>query len=211
MFGVKMQNIKWLFFDLGSTLIDETECIKKRCDVICKSNNIDRAEFIGKVTEYAKIDSYAVKAAASYYGVDIPRWFSELERLYPNVPNVLEALSEKYKLGIIANQVAGTKERIDNWGIGKYFDVVVASHEAGCAKPDLKIFNMALKEADCKPDEAVMIGDRIDNDILPAKKLGMKTVWVRQGFAKYQDVKNINEKPDYVINNISEITAIFKP
>ena len=39
-----MQNIKWLFFDLGSTLIDESECIKKRCDVICESNNIDREE-----------------------------------------------------------------------------------------------------------------------------------------------------------------------
>lgn len=75
-----MQNIKWLFFDLGSTLIDESECIKKRCDVIYESNNIDREEFIGKVTEYAKIDSYAVKAAALYYGVDIPRWFGELER-----------------------------------------------------------------------------------------------------------------------------------
>lgn len=204
-----MQYIKWLFFDLGSTLIDESDCIKKRCDVICESKNIDREEFIGKVTEYAKTDSYAVKAAASYYGVDIPRWFGELERLYPNVPNILEALSEKYKLGIIANQVAGTKERINNWGIGKYFDVVVASAEAGCAKPDLKIFNTALKEADCKPDEAVMIGDRIDNDILPAKKLGMKTVWVRQGFAKYQNVKSINVNPDYVINNISQITTIF--
>ncbi len=204
-----MQYIKWLFFDLGSTLIDESDCIKKRCDVICESKNIDREEFIGKVTEYAKTDSYAVKAAASYYGVDIPRWFGELERLYPNVPNILKTLSEKYKLGIIANQVAGTKERINNWGIGKYFDVVVASAEAGCAKPDLKIFNTALKEADCKPDEAVMIGDRIDNDILPAKKLGMKTVWVRQGFAKYQNVKSINVNPDYVINNISQITTIF--
>lgn len=204
-----MQYIKWLFFDLGSTLIDESDCIKKRCDVICESKNIDREEFIGKVTEYAKTDSYAVKAAASYYGVDIPRWFGELERLYPNVPNILEALFQKYKLGIIANQVAGTKERINNWGIGKYFDVVVASAETGCAKPDLKIFNTALKEADCKPDEAVMIGDRIDNDILPAKKLGMKTVWVRQGFAKYQNVKSINVNPDYVINNISQITTIF--
>ena len=204
-----MQNIKWLFFDLGSTLIDESKCIKKRCDIICESNNIDREKFIGKITEYAKTNSYAVKAAASYYGVDIPRWFGEFESPYPNVPNILEALSEKYKLGIIANQVAGTKKRIDNWGIGKYFDVVVASAEAGCAKPDLKIFNMALEEADCNPDEAVMIGDRIDNDILPAKKLEMKTVWVRQGFAKYQNVKNINEKIDYIINDISQITTIF--
>ena len=66
-----MQNIKWLFFDLGSTLIDETECIKKRCDVICKSNNIDREKFISKVTECAKIDSYAVKATANIYAHEL--------------------------------------------------------------------------------------------------------------------------------------------
>ena len=66
-----MQNIKWLFFDLGSTLIDETECIKKRCDVICKSNNIDREKFIRKVTECAKIDSYAVKVAANIYAHEL--------------------------------------------------------------------------------------------------------------------------------------------
>lgn len=56
-----MQNIKWLFFDLGSTLINETECIKKRCDVIIESNNIDREEFYNKIKECAKTDSYAIK------------------------------------------------------------------------------------------------------------------------------------------------------
>lgn len=71
LFGGYMQNIKWLFFDLGSTLIDETECIKKRCDVICKSNNIDREKFISKVKECAKIDSYAVKAAANIYAHEL--------------------------------------------------------------------------------------------------------------------------------------------
>ena len=121
----------------------------------------------------------------------------------------MENLSFKYKLGIIANQVAGTQERLNNWDIGKYFDVIVASAEAGCAKPDLKIFNLALEQAKCKPENTVMIGDRLDNDILPAKKLGMKTVWVRQGFAKYRTVHNESENPDYVINSISEILNIF--
>ena len=43
-----MNSIKWLFFDLGSTLIDETECIKKRCNNIIEKNNIDKDEFISK-------------------------------------------------------------------------------------------------------------------------------------------------------------------
>lgn len=204
-----MSDIKYLFFDIGSTFVDETECVKKRCEVIIESNNIDRQEFYDRVEECAKTDSYAVRAAALYYGAEIPRWYGELEKLYPDTKMILEILSKKYKLGVIANQVAGTKDRLDNWNIGKYFDVVVASAEAGCAKPDLKIFNLALKQAGCKPNEAVMIGDRLDNDVVPAKQLGMKTVWVRQGFAKYQGVKNIEEQPDYIIDTIGDILDIL--
>lgn len=204
-----MKNIKCLFFDVGSTLVDETECVKKRCEVIIESNNIDRQEFYDRVEECAKTDSYAVRAAALYYGAEIPRWYGELEKLYPDTKMILEILSKKYKLGVIANQVAGTKERLDNWGIGKYFDVVVASAEAGCAKPDLMIFNLALEQAGCKPNEAVMIGDRLDNDIVPAKQLGMKTVWVRQGFAKYQSINSENEQPDYIIDTTGDILDIL--
>lgn len=204
-----MSDIKYLFFDIGSTLVDETECVKKRCEVIIESNNIDRQEFYDRVEKCAKTDSYAVRAAALYYGAEIPRWYGELEKLYPDTKMILEILSQKYKLGVIANQVAGTKDRLDNWGIGKYFDVVVASAEAECAKPDLKIFNLALEQAGCKPNEAVMIGDRLDNDVVPAKQLGMKTVWVRQGFAKYQSISNETEKPDFIIDSIGDILDIL--
>ena len=204
-----MNKIKWLFFDIGSTLVDETDCVKKRCEVIIESNNIDRQEFYDRVEECAKTDSFAVRAAAIYYGAEIPRWYGELEKLYPDTKMILEALSKKYKLGVIANQSLGTKERLDNWNIGKYFDVVVASAEAGYAKPDLKIFNLALEQAGCKPNDAVMIGDRLDNDIVPAKQIGMKTVWVRQGFAKYQIICNESEQPDFIIDSISDILDIL--
>ena len=68
---------------------------------------------------------------------------------------------------------------------------------------------MALEQAKCKANEAIMIGDRLDNDIVPAKGFGMKTIWVRQGFAKFQSVKNENEKPNYVVENIGEIINIL--
>ncbi len=95
-----------------------------------------------------------------------------------------------------------------SWGIGKYFDVVMASAEAGCAKPDLKIFSMALDEAECDPADAVMIGDRLDNDIFPAKKLGMKTIWVRQGYAIYQSIDDESRRPDHIVDSIDELTGI---
>ena len=102
----------------------------------------------------------------------------------------------------------GTQERIDSWGIGKYFDVVMASAEAGCAKPDLKIFSMALDKAGCRPEDAIMIGDRLDNDIIPAKKMGMKTVWVRQGYAVYQCIDDESKRPDYIVDSIEELREL---
>lgn len=204
-----MEKIEWLFFDIGSTLVDESKCYEYRCDDIINNNDIDSEKFYAKVLDFAKENAFPIKAAADYYGFEIPKRPKELERLYPDAENILKILAPNYKLGIIANQVSGTQERINNWGIGKYFDVVVASAEAGCAKPDWKIFNIALEQANCSPENAVMIGDRLDNDVVPAKKLGMKTIWVRQGFAKFQTIQNDSETPDYSIESIGDVVKLF--
>jgi FMN phosphatase YigB (HAD superfamily) len=54
-----------------------------------------------------------------------------------------------------------------------------------------------------------MIGDRLDNDILPAKALGMKTVWIKQGFGALQKPLSKSEEADYTINNLAELLKIF--
>ena len=201
--------MKWIFFDLGATLVDESDVYKSRCEYAIRQLNISRADFMNKVYEEAKISPTPIRTAAEAYGVVLPEWDNSLEKLYKAAPGVLSGLYGKYKLGIIANQSAGTQNRIDNWEIGQYFDIVVASAEAGCAKPDLRIFTMALSKAKCEPAEAYMVGDRLDNDILPAKKLGMKTVWVRQGYARFQCVDDESKRPDYIVDSIDELTDLF--
>ncbi len=199
-----MNDIKWIFFDLGATLLDESDVYESRIEYALSHTGMERDEFMELVYETARTSPTAIKTAAADLGVILPAWDNSLEKLYPGVEEVLESLHGRFKLGIIANQTPGTQERIDNWGIGKYFDVVVASAEAGCEKPDLKIFNMALDEAGCKPEEAMMIGDRLDNDIVPAKHLGMKTVWVSgQGYAGKQELGG--EDVDYIIERIAEL------
>ena len=76
-------------------------------------------------------------------------------------------------------------------------------------KPDIRIFEYALDKANCSPQETCMIGDRLDNDILPAKSLGMKTVWIKQGFGALQKPLSESEEPDHSINNLSELLEIF--
>ena len=202
--------MKWIFFDLGATLVDESDVYKSRCEFATRQLNIEPAEFMNMIYEQAKISPTPIRTAAKAYGVTLPEWDNSLEKLYESAPDVLSALHGKYKLGIIANQSLGTQERIDNWGIGKYFDVVMASAEAGCAKPDLKIFTAALNKAGCAPADAVMIGDRLDNDIIPARKLGMKTVWVRQGYAIYQTINDDSNRPDHIVDCIDELIPLFE-
>lgn len=49
-----MNNIKWIFFDIGSTLVDETECYKKRFEEAVKNTDIPYEEFENKVIEFSK-------------------------------------------------------------------------------------------------------------------------------------------------------------
>ncbi len=74
-------------------------------------------------------------------------------------------------------------------------------------KPDVRIFRFALKKGKCKPSEAIMVGDRIDNDIIPAKKLGMKTIRARKGSFVHsnQEPKNESGKADITINSIDQL------
>lgn len=137
--------------------------------------------------------------------IELPKWESQYEKLYTDSEDCLKRLSRNYEIGIIANQPLGTSERLENLGVRKYIDLVIASAEEGVSKPDRRIFEIALERSGCKPENAVMIGDRIDNDIVPAKQLGMKTIWIKQGFGSLWTVMEESEKADIEVNNLSDI------
>ena len=205
-----MNKIKWIFFDIGSTLVDESAVYENRIEEITQSNNIDKNEFVAKVIERAQTSPKPIVSAAEDYGVKVPAWRHDLEVLYPDTKEVLQRLSQKYKIGIIANQDFGTEQRLTDFNVYQYINLVIASAEEGVAKPDLRIFQIALDRANCKPEEAVMVGDRIDNDIIPANKIGMTTVWIKHGFGGYAELKEIEEHPDYTINNLNDLLNLLE-
>lgn len=195
-------NDKWIFFDIGSTLVDESECYENRFRETTDNTDISYQEFKDKVIELAAKSDNPYKDAVRYFNLQKTKWYKELEKPYPFTERVLSNLSKRYKLGIIANQSVGSEQRLKDWGIAKYFDLIIASAEEGVEKPNPEIFKVALDRANCLPENAVMVGDRLDNDIIPAKELGMKTVWVKQGFATYQPNSDV---ADYTINTLDEI------
>lgn len=205
-----MTDIEWIFFDIGSTLVDEGECYKARYREAVVGMDITVEDFEKKVLEFSKQNKKGDHEAAKYYGIHLPPWHKEKERLYTDAEFVLKKLVHRgYKIGIIANQSPGTRERLTDWGIIRYIDLVFASAEGGVAKPDIEIFNRALSKAKCLPKNAVMIGDRLDNDISPAKSIGMKTVWIKQGLGGLASVMSESEKADYEVFNLPELLALF--
>ena len=158
--------IKWIFFDVGSTLVDETKVYERRFAEIAEAAGVSADYVAEQALEFYKQNRKGDKEILKKLNVKLPKWESEYEELYPDTENILKDLHEKYKIGIIANQDFGTADRLQNFGILKYIDLVVASAEEGVAKPDKRIFDIALERAGVIPEEAFMIGDRIDNDSL---------------------------------------------
>lgn len=204
-----MKNIKWIFFDIGSTLVDESVAYRKRIEKTIANTDVSYDDFHSKMVEISKYDQNGYHKTLEAYGLTMAPWNSEDEFVYPEAEDCLKQLSKKYKIGIIANQSFGSEERLKQIGLLKYIDLVIASAEEGIAKPDLQIFEIALDKANCKAEDAVMVGDRLDNDIAPANKVGMATVWIKQGYGKYAVPSSQEEYSDYTVDCLSEMLELF--
>ena len=205
--------MEWLFFDLGNTLYDETCSEYERVVSMIKANelNIDPSDFLAQMRLGASIYAPSPFAyAREHFGIqeNYP-YSSEKEVLCDGVADVLKRLSACYKLGILANQPSSTLERLKKDGIYPYFDLCLLSETENLFKPDLAFFDYAIQKAECQPDRIVMIGDRLDNDIMPAKKAGMKTVRMKQGLHSVQQPISDAYRPDWEIQSVQQLVALF--
>lgn len=204
-----IKNAEWLFFDIGYTLVNEDNAFEDRLRKIAEAANTTYDNVYETALNFYKQNQKGDSATAKLLGVSLPVWQKEYETLYPDAVQCLDFLSGKYKIGVIANQSLGTKQRLERYGLLQYIDLVIASAEEGVAKPDKRIFEIALNRSGCKACDSVMIGDRIDNDIVPANLLGMHTVWIKQSIWRYWKQKNKVEEPDYTVNSLSELCKLF--
>ncbi|MBK6910120.1 MAG: HAD family hydrolase [bacterium] len=84
---------------------------------------------------------------------------------------------------------------------------MISAGEYGLYKPDLRVFQHALERLRIEPHEALMVGDRPDNDVVPAKLLGIKTLLLRTGWYEQQKIRMPSEQADYVVNSVPEMYA----
>ena len=125
--------------------------------------------------------------------------------MLPDVVPCLEALAGRYRLGVLANQKTWVRDAMRRDGIDRYFSVWIVSEEVGLEKPDVAIFRLALERAGAPADRIAMVGDRLDNDVRPARALGMRTVWVLRGEAPDEPTEEQLAVPDTTVLTLTEL------
>jgi putative hydrolase of the HAD superfamily len=132
------------------------------------------------------------------------RFYVSSFRLYEGVPSVLSVLRKKYRLGLVSNCGVGLMDVIRTLGLTEFFDVIVLSYEVGVRKPDERIYVEAHEKMKLKGDECVFVADEI-SDLEGARRLGMRTLLVRQGVSTFCEAEDLGFKPDFEVECVAQI------
>jgi HAD superfamily hydrolase (TIGR01662 family) len=132
----------------------------------------------------------------------------DLFQLRPEIDGLLRRLAGRgLQLGIVANQPAAIVPRLERAGIAQFFAYTGISGTAGLRKPDPRAFQAATEALGAALADCIMVGDRMDNDIAPAKALGMAAILFRHGRHRKQRPRTPAEEPDAIVIDVPELEA----
>jgi HAD superfamily hydrolase (TIGR01549 family) len=112
---------------------------------------------------------------------------------------------DRFRYALVSNFTSNLPLILQELGISKVFDAVLCSAIEGTKKPEPAIFLRALAALQTEPGQAAMIGDSLGNDIVPAKRLGLRAVWLR-GDANFS--KEREDAADHVVGNFADALGV---
>ncbi len=124
--------------------------------------------------------------------------------LFPGTHDVLSKLANKYVLHIITNGFYESSElKLTKTSLKPYFHSIFVSEVIGLYKPDIALFNHALEVVSCNPENAIMIGDSLEADILGARNAGIDQVFFNPN--KLEHMEDVT----FEINHLTELLNIL--
>ena len=172
--------LKAVFFDVGETLVDEERWWRVLAERAGLQPQVLWAA-LGVTIERGEEHH----ALWGHLGIDRPTtWWNDLSYdlgdLYPDAIACLESCRALgLRVGIVGNQT----EALERWAREAALpaDVISSSASLGVQKPDSRFFHGIVELAGCPAGEVAYVGDRVDNDVLPALAAGLVAVHVRRG------------------------------
>jgi HAD superfamily hydrolase (TIGR01662 family) len=172
--------LKAVVFDVGETLVDEERWWRRLSDREGLQPHVVWAALGVTIARGEEHD-----ALWGHLGIETPpRWWHEipysLDDLYPDALECLRRVGELgLRVGIVGNQTA----TLEAWAREAALpaDVISSSASLGARKPDPAFFAKVVELMACSPGEVAYVGDRVDNDVLPAAAAGLVAIHVRRG------------------------------
>lgn len=127
--------------------------------------------------------------------------------VFDDTYEVLDELKGNYPLFLLTNgapSLQKTKLALTP-KLQSYFDKIFISGEFGIGKPDSSIFNHVLGNIGLSIEDAMMVGDNLNTDILGATRIGMKNVWINR-----EGVEATEILPTYEIKELKELVSLVK-
>jgi HAD superfamily hydrolase (TIGR01549 family) len=172
--------LKAVFFDVGETLVDEERWWRELAELSGMQPHVVWAALGVTIARGEEHD-----ALWRHLGMERPEeWWYDLtyaaDDLYQDAVDCLERVRGLgLRVGILGNQT----EAMERWARDSVLpaDVVSSSASLGVRKPDPRFFERLVELVGARPAEVAYVGDRVDNDVLPAAAAGLVAIHVRRG------------------------------
>jgi 2-haloacid dehalogenase len=128
--------------------------------------------------------------------------------LIEGAPALVETLAGIGEVGVITNGVEAIQHRrIASAGLGAHVSFVATSEACGHAKPDSRFFDYTVAMArSFSRQDTVIVGDRLDADILGANRFGIESVW----FNPHRLVNDSQAVPDYEVEHLGQVIPALR-
>ena len=132
-------------------------------------------------------------------------------KLTSGLEKEVKEISKNFDMGIAGQYGKDILELLEKHSVLDCFAYRFTQDDFSITKPDPRYYEQILKKCGVDPKESIMVGDRIDKDVIPARQLGMKTVLIRAGLYKNQQPRIPFEIPDLELDNVSGLAkAVLK-
>jgi putative hydrolase of the HAD superfamily len=150
-------------------------------------------------------DEVIAKALRSMYAVTQSNWFPEEDA----IPTLQTLKDRGFRLGLISNAAddQNTQTLVDKGDFRPYLEFIISSAAFGIRKPHPFIFQTALDHFQVNANEAVMVGDLLETDILGAHQIGMKSIRITRRAIKTKNRPKV--RPDAVVSTLGEISPLL--
>ncbi len=151
-------------------------------------------------------DAVLRSALDAMYAVTGRNWFLEEDA----IPTFETLKSRGLRLGLISNTSDDNNVQtiVDRWGLRPYFESIVTSAALGIRKPDPRIFQAALDHFQVRPEEAAMVGDTLEADVLGANNSGIYSIWITRRVQVMPDGE-LTIQPQAVVSLLSQIPDLL--